>query len=69
MMNKDIKVGTHIFIDYKTYTFSVTRFDVSYGTAFLIYVQIIWGTKVGNMLTLASERYTAGFCMVKKVIL
>ena len=27
------------------------------------------GTKVEKMLTLAPERYTAGFCMVAKVIL
>ena len=27
------------------------------------------GTKVENMLTLATERYTAGYCMVAKVIL
>ena len=27
------------------------------------------GTKVEKMLTLAPERYTAGFCMVPKVIL
>ena len=27
------------------------------------------GTKVDKMLTLAPERYTAGFCMVAKVIL
>ena len=27
------------------------------------------GTKVAKMLTLAAERYTAGFCMVAKVIL
>ena len=27
------------------------------------------GTKVGKMLTLAPERYTAEFCMVAKVIL
>ena len=27
------------------------------------------GTKVKKMLTLAPERYTAGFCMVAKVIL
>ena len=27
------------------------------------------GTKVEKMLTLAPERYTAGFCMVEKVIL
>ena len=26
------------------------------------------GTKVGDMLTLAPERYTAGLCMVTKVI-
>ena len=26
------------------------------------------GTKVEKMLTLAPERYTAGFCMVAKVI-
>ena len=26
------------------------------------------GTKVGDMLTLAPERYTAGSCMVTKVI-
>ena len=69
MMNKDIKAGTHILIYYKTYTFSVTRFDVSYGTVSFIYVQIIWGTMVGNMLSIAPERYTAGFCMVKNVIL
>ena len=28
-----------------------------------------WGTKVEKMLTLAPERYTAGFCMVANVIL
>ena len=27
------------------------------------------GTKVEKMLTLAPERYTAGFCMVAKVVL
>ena len=27
------------------------------------------GTKVEKMLTIAPERYTAGFCMVAKVIL
>ena len=26
------------------------------------------GTKAGDMLTLAPERYTAGLCMVTKVI-
>ena len=33
------------------------------------YMRISRGTKVEKMLTLAPERYTAGFCMVAKVIL
>ena len=32
-------------------------------------IHISRGTKVEKMLTLAPERYTAGFCMVAKVIL
>ena len=50
----------------------MSNFEWSFYTGFTVYIGIFSisrGTKVVKMLTLAPERYTAGFCMVAKVIL
>ena len=53
-----------IFASYKGYMFVYFK-----GYRILVFPLYSRGTKVEKMLTLAPERYTAGFRMVAKVIL
>ena len=47
----------------------VTSNGAFYDAIQAAYIVLSRGTKVEKMLTLAPERYTAGFCMVAKIIL
>ena len=60
--------GMRLYRDYMvgTYIHDMTR--IFYKYVGIRQVRHSRGTRVGDMLTLAPERYTAGLCMVTKVI-